>query len=220
MREPIHIPGLWTTIVLGVTMAACGPAAPPSADTAPGDSAASSNSGEASDVVLETYVDRGVCPFECCTYTEWTARDSLRVYAAEGDSSTVAFTLAPGERFTGITGNVHLDPPGLVVARDTVLLNQEMAGGPVVLMPGDTVQVLSPIGEGFFNLLHEGRVVEGAGFWGFNAMENLEAQGELLREPEWEWWAQVRNAEGETGWLNMSTVPGQIGGVDACGGPE
>jgi hypothetical protein len=204
-------------IVVAGLLVGCSPE-----ETATGDAAADSAAAvqRRLEAIRETFVDPGVCPFECCQYTEWTARDAIAAYAAERDTSTVAFLLLPSERFTGITGNVHMNQVGIAVAQDTVATNIGSPEGPHFIPPGDTVYVLSTIAEGFYHLLHEGQTVEGYGFWTFNPMENLEPQGQLLQEPIQEWWAQIRNSEGQVGWLNMTRLGGRVGGVDACAGPE
>lgn len=223
---------LLSALLLAALLAACGPTAEtadPAEETAdappaPEDTATpeTPESPESDTIVAadvpQPYVDRGVCPFECCVYGEWTAREPLRVYSAERDTSNVAFTLAAGETFEGVTGNVYVDPVGVAVVTDTVTYGPDDARAQ--LLPGDTLYVLSHLGEGVFNMWHDGEVKEIYAFWGGSTLEPGGAKGRLLREPETEWWAQVRNEAGETGWLLMDTIGGKIRGVDACAGPE
>lgn len=159
-------------------------------------------------------VDRGVCPFECCVYGEWRALRPVEVHVAEGDTSNLSFRLAAGERFTARSGNVHLDPVGLAVARRPVTIGEVDPGGPIELEAGDTVEVLAPIGEGFHRMRRGDRVVASAGFW-------EGAEGELVRAPEWEWWVEIQSTEGRRGWVEMRRLgPNAVWGADACGGPE
>jgi len=164
-------------------------------------------------------VERGVCPFECCTYGRWRALADMPAYATEGDTSRIAYRLPRGEEFTARTGNVHLDPVGLAVARDTLTLTPPGDSVPVHLASGDTVQVLSPVGEGFFRVRVRGRVVEAEGFWAMTRPGRTRPVGELLRRPGWSWWVEVENAKGQTGWLAMSELSGKIWGADSCAGP-
>ena len=164
-------------------------------------------------------MERGVCPFECCTYGRWRALAEIPVYAAEADTSRVAFRLRRSEEFTARTGNVHVDPVGLAVARDTITLTPPQDSKPIRLSPGDTVQVLSPVGEGFFRQRVKGRVVEAEGFWAMTRIGAKRPVGELLRRPAWSWWVQVENAKGQSGWLAMDSIRGKIWGADACAGP-
>lgn len=216
-------------LLLAVLLAACGPAvetADPSENAAEVTPHVMDTTGSADpgrDTLLtagvsQPYVDRGVCPFECCMYRDWLARESLRVYRSERDTSEVAFTLAEGETFEGMTGNVYVDPVGVAVVTDTVTYGPNEAREQ--LLPGDTLYVLSPLGEGVFNMWHDGEVKEIYAFWGETGLEPGGVKGRLLREPKLEWWAHVRNREGQTGWINMDAVGGKIGNVDACAGPE
>jgi hypothetical protein len=168
----------------------------------------------------EPYVDRGVCPFECCTYTDWWATSQVRVFAAERDTSRVAFSLAPRERFTALTGNVHLTPVGIAVTTDTITLSAGDQSRQVRLEPGDTVYVLSPLGEGTFNFWYRGERYVGEGFWTMMPLSRREAAGRLVREPASQWWAQVRNAAGQIGWINMTADGAKIWGTDRCAGPR
>lgn len=164
----------------------------------------------------EPYVDRGVCPFECCVYREWIAHAPIRAYARERDTTSVAFTLAEGERFQALTGNVHLDTIGVAVVRRPVTWKE----GPDSIgrfEPGDTVYVLSYLGEDHFRMWHRGRIVEDFRFWPYTDERPSGApEGVLLREPREDWWAQVRNAAGQVGWLHMSADGDRVGHKDAC----
>lgn len=168
----------------------------------------------------EPYADWGVCPFECCVYGEWRARAPLAVYARERDTTRVAFTLAAGEAFTGVSGTVHLDRVGVVRVRQPV--EYGTADRPRRLEAGDTVYVLSHVGEGHFRVWHRGQVIEGVpGFWGDRVTPGgSRTPGELLRAPEPHWWARVRDRRGRTGWIYMQRDAARVGKVDACGGPE
>jgi hypothetical protein len=186
-------------------------AAPPAPQAEPAEAAAPGVAG--------AEVERGICPFECCTYGRWSALAEVPVYAAEADTSRIAFRLSRGEEFTARTGNVHLDPVGLAVARDTLTLTPPGDSLPLHLSPGDTVQVLSPVGEGFFRMRVRGRVVEAEGFWAMTRPGRTRPMGELLRRPGWSWWVEVQNAKGQSGWLAMSELSGKIWGADSCAGP-
>ena len=69
-------------------------------------------------------MDSGACPFECCTYRDWTAETTLTAYESHDPRSRgrVVFTLAPGERVTALTGIVRTTVAGevLMTASTTV----------------------------------------------------------------------------------------------------
>lgn len=213
---------LLSAVVLLFLSAACEPARPPAdtpraadaLDAVPGATALVEGAAVASDTSAP-YVARGACPFECCTYGDgWVASEAVRAYAAERDTSRTAFTLAAGERFTGVTGNVHLDRVGVVVLRRAVDAGAEPGGAPRVFAVGDTVHVLDYLGEDFFRIRHRGRVLEAQRFWG--EVGDTGWDGELLVAPVARWWARVRASGGREGWIDMDAAP-FIGGVDACG---
>lgn len=164
----------------------------------------------------QPYVDAGACPFECCTYREWVAVAPIPAYARERDTTAVAFTLAAGERFEALTGNVHLDPVGVVVVRRPVVWKE----GPDSLgrwEPGDTLHVLSYLGEDHFRYWHRGRIVEFFRLWSLPGEPRAaEPEAVLLRRPREDWWAQVRSARGDSGWLRMRTDGAKVGRKDAC----
>lgn len=178
-------------------------------------SAATEEGASAANTPPERYVDEGVCPFECCTYRGWTARAPLTAYASEGSTDEVAFRLEEGEQFQGLTGDVIVDPVGVAVAKETV--TYDAPGHKTVIAPGDTVYVLSHLGEGVFHVWHDGNVEEVYGFWAVNGLEGGGVKGALLRKPVPHWWAKVRNEKGQTGWLDMNAIEGKVGNVDACG---
>ena len=164
----------------------------------------------------EPYRDEGICPFECCVYREWIAHAPLQVYRAERDTTAVAFTLAPGERFKALTGNVHLDRVGVVAVQRPVTWRE----GPDSVErfePGDTVYVLSYLGEDHYRIWYRGRVVEDLRFWTYpEEPEPEKAMGDLLREPQADWWVNIRSRHGPRGWLHMSKDGDKVGLMDAC----
>ena len=63
------------------------------------------NGGTATkDAPPAVYVDEGACPFECCTYREWTVRKSVTVFDRPNGRETAH--LSKGERLKALTGEV------------------------------------------------------------------------------------------------------------------
>lgn len=78
------------------------------------------------------------CPFECCQFGEWVAKDSVDLVDKPNGTTKVA-TIGAHEKVTALTGEVHVVPrPVLVV--------YPMAEGPKA---GDVVWLLDYLGEGF-----------------------------------------------------------------------
>lgn len=204
-------------IVAAIVLAAgCGegkaPAGKQSRDTSAADSApahAAADSTGRGVAAAQTggvpKVLEGVCPFECCTYGEWTALDGAVAYRAERDTGAAAFTLAAGEKFTAHDGNVHVDQAGLAIVTDTAELRRGM-GQTYGLAPGDSVPILAPAGEGHM--------------WMWNGRKTFTADpmygARIVREVKWDWWVRVTSAAGRVGWLRMRDHRGRIGGADAC----
>ncbi|MEQ1645786.1 MAG: hypothetical protein ABL959_20210, partial [Pyrinomonadaceae bacterium] len=131
------------------------------------------------------FVDKGACPFECCTYREWTVDKATAVRSAMRDGSSIAFRLKKGERVRGLTGSVITSQPGEV----RVLKRTKI--GRFTAQPGDTLYLLTYVGEGFHRVWYKGRITEEETYDRKIFRE--------LRKPKSVWWVRVRNSRGQTG---------------------
>jgi hypothetical protein len=156
------------------------------------------------------FVDKGKTIGECAQYGKWWTKDALPVYAAEGDMSTVAFTLKPHEGFTATTGDVLTIAYGTAIAPKGATAYTE-DGKQVPLAVGEELQLVHYVGEGSWAMTRNGRteqvdlsmVMEGAkGF----------------QRPETQWWANIKTKAGQTGWLLVDRDH-EFAGIDGCGGP-
>jgi hypothetical protein len=161
------------------------------------------------------WVERDGCPFECCVYGQWESVTELTVFAQEGDTSTIAFILPAGQRFTAETGNVHVLVPGLAVAMDTITLGQP-GDSSLRLEVGDTVHVLGHQGEGVFELWSGGTTFRGEAFWSMMPLSGRPAAGRLISEPVSEWWVRISESGGRSGWIEMGRSGQAVRGADAC----
>lgn len=171
---------------------------------------------QAQDQAGEVYVDRGACPFECCRYGNWEARDSLVAYTSEGDTSRVAFRIRSGERFRADTGNVHVDV-GILLASGPGVYGVKYEPGRVIRVPiaaEDTIYVLSYAGEGTYRILYDDEVLYAGwhGPQGENTRQIRERGSEI-------WWVHAVNGSGEAGWLRFEEprYGTPVDGADACG---
>lgn len=159
-------------------------------------------------IPAEVLVRRGACPFECCTYREWTALTPIALSARERSNAAPIDTIAVGERFLADSGNVHITGIGLIIVEDTVPVKQ----GRVILLPGDTLVLLDHRGEGYFNVWRDGVVLEEVeGFWG----EHSRARGRLVGNYRDEWWIHVTTREGVRGWYRTDGEV-RVSGADRC----
>ncbi|MEO7538435.1 MAG: hypothetical protein ABIV21_00265 [Pyrinomonadaceae bacterium] len=148
----------------------------------------------------QPFIDRGACPFECCTYRDWDVTAPTAVRKDMNDRSPIAFRLRKGERVVGVTGVVVTTSPGIA----TVLRSEKL--GKVDLKRGDTVYLLTYLGEGFNKIWHKGRIVE--------AETYDESKLRVNRQPKAVWWVKVKNRRGQIGW---SRQPDHFGNKDQCG---
>lgn len=154
------------------------------------------------------YENWGVCPFECCTYREWTATDDIPVHESRSDRSAVVFRLHSGEDVDGVNGVVVTEKPG------PVTINRAVSDGYIEgndkpqlsFKPGDVVYMLSPLGEGFYLFWYQGKVYKSG--IALAAMPGVDG-----REAKMTWWKLVRNKAGQRGW----TESNKFTHVDACG---
>lgn len=149
-----------------------------------------------------SYIDKGACPFECCTYRAWKADAAAKLHAEPDVRSRIVGVAKPGATVQALTGEVHSRPGRVEVKRDQQAFRA-----------GDVLWVYTYLGEGFFKTWHQGKFVEaqfdfddrerGADDW---------ARFELM--PQSVWWVKVKARGGAIGWSNH---PERFSNKDACG---
>jgi hypothetical protein len=146
------------------------------------------------------FIDKGACPFECCTYRRWNVERPTVVRSSMSDSSPIAFRLKRGERVQGMTGVVITTKPGILrVLKDTTLSEK-------ALKVGDEIFILTYLGEGFSKIWFKGSIFEGDPY--------DPAVYKVVQEADATWWVKVRNRAGKVGW---SRQPDNFGNKDQCG---
>lgn len=147
------------------------------------------------------YKDIGACPFECCTYRQWTATKNLILYKKMSESSPVAFKIKKGEKVRGMTGVVITT----IAGKAEVLKNQPLQSSKVQLKKGDTIFLLTYLGEGFYRFWYKGKFFEDDGY----------ANGiKILSQPKSVWWVKIKNRRGQIGWTKDSE---HFDNQDQCG---
>ena len=136
------------------------------------------------------FVDRGACPFECCTYRRWRALKRLTL-VDRPDGTRVIARLREGEWVNALTGETRSVPIFILSPMD---------------VPGEGIRK----GDGLFVLHYEGEGVWAAWFRG----KVVSAELPLQRAPKTEWWAKVRTASGVVGWVRAEQ---SFENQDACG---
>jgi len=164
------------------------------------------------------YRSIGACPFECCTYREWTTKSAVRLQDAI-DSGTIIADIPARTRVQASTGEVRVEPrPYAVLANHGVL------------KAGEVIFFLDNLGEGHVNYWYEGKLnpdlglddglfsyttkgcnANAASRWGDPCwLHELQPDKTFLNE----WWVSIRTSNGKVGWV-LNT--GQFENADACG---
>lgn len=150
----------------------------------------------------------GVCPFECCTYREWTAEDEIPVHQGRNEKSAITFRLRRNEHVVALTGVVVTERAG-AVRIDRPVQDGYLEGSDkpqLSLKPGDTIYLLSPLGEGAFLFWYHGKVYR-------SSTDLASMPGIGAAEARMVWWKQVKNKAGKKGW----TLSDKFSNADACG---
>ncbi len=155
------------------------------------------------------FIDRGVCPFEGCSYRKWTASADVALLDRPGGSRTGVVVTA-GESVDAVTGEVHVVPLRVVARRPMAVPGEHVAQ----LEAGEVFYLLSYVGEGYFRTWVRGeiRVMDVDFGWQGRGTCSESAAG-CDSEPEggrsaflkWRsggavWWVKVRTSTGAEGW--------------------
>jgi hypothetical protein len=157
------------------------------------------------------YIDKGACPFECCTYQKWKVEKTTIAYARPDKRSKVVGKFNAGATVVALTGEVHTVPGKFVILK--------AHGG---YNPGDALWVYTPLGEGSYKVWFNGKMFDQeldymTGPFERSAPtceETPDCWGKLERKLQVEWWVKIRSAGGWTGWTNQAE---NFSNKDACG---
>jgi len=168
-------------------------------------------------------IEKNVCPFECCTYGKWISHSPLKVYYKEADTSGIAFTISPNDSFIAITGNVHINRPGIVIV---IKPNQGFTSG-------DTIYTLSYYGEGFYDVWYQNKIINVELFWksidgdltfpiDMNDPKLEKYSGVLIQKSLMIWWVKIEY-NNRYGWIKLNntaiygfSINEYINGMDSC----
>jgi hypothetical protein len=155
------------------------------------------------------FLDWNACPFEGCTYGEWTAAASVEVFDTWKPSRRRIATIPTDAVVTGVSGVVITSKPGVI------RLNEDLPQDD--LRRGDTILTYTYRGEGFSAVWFKGRFYRGYDItfakWpdGSGCLGN-DCAGKYVDLGEKVWWAKVKMKSGVIGWVNMNKA--KFGGVD------
>jgi hypothetical protein len=170
----------------------------------------------ASEKPPDNYIAKGVCPFECCRYGNWTVLEDTDLVSGPG-SSRVVGRARKGSRAVGLTGEVHLRPVPVVV------LSAPEADGALTAdeLPKNSIAfILDNVGEGYGHVYTRGKVVvvqTHLSYAKYCYRPSEDCWAETLLPPkerkEQIWWVKVRLPSGIVGWTDKKN---NFGGNDGC----
>lgn len=157
------------------------------------------------------YVDKGACPFECCTYRAWKTEKTTVAYARPDRRSRRVGRFRAGTNVVALTGEVRTVPGRFVIIKPHKSYR-----------PGDVLWVYTPLGEGFYKVWFKGRMYdEGLDYMDGpfershpGCDETPECWGRLEKDLRVEWWVKIRSADGWVGWTDRAE---NFSNSDACG---
>jgi hypothetical protein len=156
------------------------------------------------------FIDRGACPFECCTYREWKTEKTTTAYARPSKSSKRVGKFVAGTKVVALTGEVRT-----IAGRFVVKKSHEK------YRVGDIIWVYTYYGEGLFKIWFKGKMSEEdlgfssyGGSMGKRCEETEQCWGVLDKELQMTWWIKIKSAGGWVGWTNQGE---NFSGADKCG---
>ena len=168
----------------------------------------------------DPYIARRACPFECCTYREWTVEHSVTLYDKPGGKTTVAsIDASKTKHVRGLTGEVILHPVRMVlryqISTETTNAGRPVSNAKTVVVPaGQEVWILDNLGEGYVNIWWHDQILS-FGILDTDNTEDLAEGSHLLEEAGRgaEWWVQVKTPSGMIGWTKDNDA---FGNMDSC----
>jgi hypothetical protein len=162
----------------------------------------------------EVFIQKGACPFECCTYGVWKVDSDTKVYKTPSLSAKVSGTLKAGSVVGVTTGEVHVVPGH---ARAIATPPQSA----INLDPEALIEILDYVGEGY-SRVRQGEIITQVKIARTKqqcevAERHRYCWVEILREPVADWWVLL--SSGSTypgGWVRMTEGVG-LRAIDSCG---
>jgi len=174
------------------------------------------------------YIVENTCQGEGCTKSGvWAACSMIVVRSEKRPDAPMVFTIAPEEKFTAVTADVHVMVPGMVVFRDTISSPVDERGEPIDSIrftPADTLYLLNVRGEGYLVWWFRGQAADGYQFWAGEPYGMRRADptdpAVVIRGPRSVWWVRVRNAAGREGWIvgdyRKMATGSYMDGIERC----
>jgi hypothetical protein len=153
-------------------------------------------------------IDYGACPFEGCSFGEWTVVKDTVLYSSWAPDRAKIGKLSKGQKVTGLTG-VHITnkPDTIQVVADIPQLS---------LKRGDTIFRYMYRGEGYADIWAKGKWMKETDCTFISEKEIggclRDCSAKVIEEGDKEWWVQVRTKADQVGWAK---VEDNFEGMDA-----
>ncbi|PYR68806.1 MAG: hypothetical protein DMF88_08035 [Acidobacteria bacterium] len=159
--------------------------------------------------------EEGACPFQCCTYRDWSVEWATDLHADRRDDSPVAFHAALDDTVTALTGVVTTTKVGRATAKRQVTVGSKRT----TVAAGEPIYLLRHLPGGDWKIWVNGVTDEqyipaGPGYCTGEQQSSDECAMTVLEQPDIVWWAKVRDALGREGWTREVD---HFGNIDACG---
>ncbi|WP_421213237.1 hypothetical protein [Aeromonas sp. 600479] len=142
------------------------------------------------------YYDWGRCPFEGCTYQQWTTKQEVVARAEPSLAANILFKVPRGQHVEGLTGVVIVEQPGIVkVLKPVTLGYNDKSEGPLLkLKAGEQLYTLASLGEGAMQFWYKGKTYT----LDYDYERN---QIKYVATPKSQWWVKIRGKQGREGWV-------------------
>lgn len=170
---------------------------------------------------LLPFTDDGACPFEGCQYGEWIAGARVFARTDANISSPVVFAIESNEKVTALTGKVITRQFGIVKMLKRVVFDEVETGKlpylnhKVEVPAGAVLYLLHEEGEGYCLYWYNGATHHQDLYAESVHKGNEEFPWDVISIPKIEWWVNIKNHDGRTGWV---LNPKYFRGMDALGG--
>ena len=160
------------------------------------------------------YDEDGACPFQCCTYREWSVDWDTDLRSDRHDEAPVVFHAALNDTVQALTGVVTTTKVGRASASRPITIGANHQ----VVPAGETIYLLRNVGGGdwkiWFNGVVDRQYIPSQGYCTGDRQSSDECAITITEQPEIVWWAKVQNSRGQEGWTREIE---HFGNIDACG---
>jgi len=146
---------------------------------------------------------RGACPFECCRYGRWSAREAFALVDSPAPGAGLVREVAVGTAFDALDGEVHTAAGRFRFTRRV---------GPFAA--GDTASVYDHLGEGRYRAWVAGSMQELELLVSPYGDDRTGPNGDMVLVPRQVWWVRAR-VDGAEGWIRVPD-PRAVSGADDC----